>query len=896
MHHVWKWGKRILKWLVATVLTLAITITVVLTVFKDDIINYAIGEINQYLKVRVDVARVDLTFWKTFPNLSIDFEHVFVQGALPEDRESDTLLFSELVRLKFNPIDIWNEEYKVKQIAIKPGTLHLVINEQGLQNFDILKPKEGKSDDAFNLQLQKISVEGMDFTYANKKNGQTYAALINEATLKGDFSADKFTVGTEADFLVKRIQNGLVPFVINQPAQSEVEVIVDKNKNTISLPDGTINLAGLPFHLNFLLDSNNLHLKLDAKDLSLVDIANKLAVKEVEEIGNYEGSGTASFHLKMRSPQKGNTYPLINCQFNIKQGAITEPSRKLKLKNIQVDGTYSTEKGLGNETLELSKIRFNSAGGPFSGNLKIHHFNMPVYTGNANGSIDLAVLDALFKLPKIQSISGILGIQANFQLITETSEFGHQVVMNDGGGQADLKQVNFQLEQDSRQFSGISGHLVLNRHQAALENLAVRLGNSDIQLNGIFEQIDGFLQNKSRLQVDVSADSKKIDLNDFTNKFVTEEQTLSANDELVDWLLPTQIDGNVSLDVGTILLDQHRFTEIHGDMEVGDRTIVINQLRGVNAEAAVSGALQIKESAPQYFDLATSLVSKNIQFKPLFKEWNNFDQQVITADNISGKAEVILDMKAPFKWGDGIIKEKIIAQIQLKVSNGNLRNVSSFKQLTADLKSPKTRMVLKPREVDALQGKLDNIRFETLENTIFISDSKLIIPKMEIKSSALDITAEGTHGFNNKVDYRFAFRLRDLKLKKDESEFGEVIDDETGVRIYVRMYGDLDNPTIEWDQTARKDQARENRQEAKQEALSILKSEFGLFKKDTTIKAYQQKQVQREELLIEFGKDEVLTPEEIKKEKQKKQGKLSKFSEKLKQENDKDKEVEFIVD
>ena len=205
-------------------------------------------------------------------------------------------------------------------------------------------------------------------------------------------------------------------------------------------------------------------------------------------------------------------------------------------------------------------------------------------------------------------------------------------------------------------------------------------------------------------------------------------------------------------------------------------------------------------------------------------------------------------------------------------------------------------MVLKPREVDALQGKLDNIRFETLENTIFISDSKLIIPKMEIKSSALDITTEGTHGFNNKVDYRFAFRLRDLKLKKDESEFGEVIDDETGLRIYVRMYGDLDNPTIEWDQTARKDQARENRQEAKQEALSILKSEFGLFKKDTTIKAYQQKQVQREELLIEFGKDEVLTPEEIKKEKQKKQGKLSKFSEKLKQENDKDKEVEFIVD
>jgi hypothetical protein len=107
----------------------------------------------------------------------------------------------------------------------------------------------------------------------------------------------------------------------------------------------------------------------------------------------------------------------------------------------------------------------------------------------------------------------------------------------------------------------------------------------------------------------------------------------------------------------------------------------------------------------------------------------------------------------------------------------------------------------------------------------------------------------------------------------------------------------LDDPTIIWDQKARKDQAKENREQAKKEAMSILKSELGLFKKDTTIKAYQPKVQQREELKIEFGKEEV-DPAILEKEKKKKQSKIAKFGDKLKEENkkQKEKEVEFSVE
>ncbi|MNE24105.1 hypothetical protein D3C80_1173840 [compost metagenome] len=331
-------------------------------------------------------------------------------------------------------------------------------------------------------------------------------------------------------------------------------------------------------------------------------------------------------------------------------------------------------------------------------------------------------------------------------------------------------------------------------------------------------------------------------------------------------------------------------------MTVGNRSIVIQKLHGITANATVRGSLAVVESSPEYFQLATNLSSKDIYFKPIFREWNNFDQDVIKEDNISGRAEAILDLKAPFDLHYGILKDELEAQVQLKVIGGQLKNVKTFTALTKDLKTTKTKMILKAREIDALGDKLNNIQFETLENTIFIKKSVIIIPKMEIKSNALNISVDGKHKFNNDIDYKFAFRFRELKQQKDESEFGIVEDDGTGIKVFVRMYGNLNDPIIEWDKTSRKEEAKQNREEAKKEAISILKSELGLFKKDTTIKKYLPPKKEHEVLEIQFGKEEEVNPFEEKKKIEKEKKGLKKFGEKLKEKSKPTEKEEFIVE
>lgn len=892
--HIPKWLKRTLKWTFGTILSIVLLISGALYFFHDEIVGYAIGEINKNLKAKVEVARVDITFWKTFPNLSLDFHRVFIPDALPDASRADTLLYSDMIRMKFNPMDIWKEDYKVKSIEISPGTLQLKVDKKGRINYDIVKPSEEKTASAFELTLKSIKVRGMRFSYTNALQEQNYSTDFSQVFLKGKFTEKRFKLHTEAAFRIKRIENGKIPIVVNQPATTTVDIFIDKTKKTVSLPNGLVYLAGLPFNVNVFVGEHTMHADVSAENLALTEVANKLSVKEADHVNRFKGKGTASFRLKIDSELGAEAYPYIDCSFNVKNGKLVEPSQQLVLNNIQVRGNYSTMKGKDREEVNLDQVSFNTVGGPFNGNLFIRKFAAPRYTGKAHGSVNLSVIHALFRLPKIDHLSGNVQVDTRFALQTITDTKGEQTIeVEEGSGTAVMQNVALKLVQDARKFEQINGKVILDRHQAALENLSVLLGRSDLMLNGHFDQIDGFLQDKTNLDIAVIARSHRIDLADFNNNEVPSAVSQSAR----DWLLPTMINGQVSLDVGTLILEDHHFRDLHGNMTVGYRSIVIEQLFGRNAEASVQGTLAVVESTPEHFEMATTLHSKDIHFRPLFKEWHNFDQDVITADNISGKAEVQLDFKAPFDMREGVLKHKIISQIHLKVTNGNLKNVSAFKELTASLKTPKTRLVLKKPEIEALEGKLNNISFETLENTIYISNSTIIIPSMVIESSALDITTEGTHTFTNEVDYKFSFRLRELKMQKDESEFGEVVDDGTGIRVYVRMYGPLDNPTIIWDGQSKKEQARENREQAKEEAISILKSEFGLFKKDSTIKAYQHVTQPREELRIEFGKpEEEITPVEVKK-KETKIGKLIKEkTEKMKQQQSNEKEPEFIVD
>jgi hypothetical protein len=329
-------------------------------------------------------------------------------------------------------------------------------------------------------------------------------------------------------------------------------------------------------------------------------------------------------------------------------------------------------------------------------------------------------------------------------------------------------------------------------------------------------------------------------------------------------------------------------------MHVGNRRIDFPAISLRNSDANIHGNLIIEERYAEIFHITTQVETESVQFKALFREWDNFHQEVINENNIFGKVQARVYFEAPFDLRSGIVSESIKSQVYLRIDDGRLKNVDAFKSITESLKTSSAKLVVGKENIAGLEKKLLDLKFETLENTFMIQNGRLEIPAMIIHTSALDVEMSGTHTFNNFIDYRFAFRFRDLKDKNRITEFGEEVDDGSGMRVYMRMTGTVDNPIIVWDKTSKKEQARENREIEKQTVKSMLKTEFGLFGNDSTVNDYKKKAGPKEELKIEFGPIKEEDPIDTKKPK--KDSKIKNTLKGWKEQSEKEKQEEIGFD
>jgi hypothetical protein len=153
--------------------------------------------------------------------------------------------------------------------------------------------------------------------------------------------------------------------------------------------------------------------------------------------------------------------------------------------------------------------------------------------------------------------------------------------------------------------------------------------------------------------------------------------------------------------------------------------------------------------------------------------------------------------------------------------------------------------------------ELKNIKFSTLKNSIYVHDKQIIIPEMNINSSAFNISGSGIHHFDNHYQYKIKVLLSEVlygkakKAKKENEEYGRIEDDGLGrTGIYLNIEGFGKEYKISYDSRKTIDIVKESLVKQKQELKGILQEEFGWFKNDTTLKTV--KKVKSNAVQVEF--------------------------------------------
>jgi len=884
----WRKAFTVLKWTTGIVVSLMLLISALLLVFKDDIKAYALEEANKYLNKRVHIGYIDVGLWKTFPDLTLSFEDVLVHSKFDTLQTIDTAIYAQKIELRFNPADFFRKKYNVHRIDIKNAKLNLKILEDGRVNYDFLKPSGDKATTPFEFNLKNINLTETDFTYSNESTQQFYSGFFKDLQLQGSFNEKQFVLDAKTNFKVKSIRSKSFTLIENQNAKCDIKIQMDQINNIFEIKSADLSINKLPFLIKGKVSNDSLDFYIGAKNLDLTDVAKNFTIKELNVVENINGKGRVNFELFIKGSNEKTASPAIDANFDIINGSLSD--KGFALSQINVKGRYSNGVIGGIEELSLSTIKFHTLNEDFDGQLIVRDFDKPRLTGKADGTLDLKAIHRLFGPFSMQHLSGNIEMKGHFDVRFNHPKFNQKdITIYDLRATLGLNNITAQLSNDERKLSIKNGNITIRNQYAGITDLSVALNNSSLVLDGEFNHLADYFNGSGNLTVDASVNSDALYLDDLST-------TNGQTNKTKAWILPDNINGSLVLALKKVEYSNHTYSDINGRMDFGKHQLSFPVIEGVSAGTQVKGKLKITEERPMYLMIETTLNSNAVGFKSLFKEWNNFDQTVITSDNIQGQASVFLDFKGPFDlYNEKIIKEEFDVRARVRITDGALINVQTFKDITSNLRSSGAKLLISKAKINDFESKLLNLKFDSFENEFILKNGVIIIPKMTIQSNALDVNLEGTHSFNNEIDYSFDFRFREIKGSQN-SQFGDVVDDGTGFRIFLKMYGTIDRPLFAWDKEAKKAVKEEQRDQAKDDFKSALKTGFGINKKDTSINALKSDVKQEEKVIMDFGKgdpEDDLDPEQKKKKKNALQRKIEQW----KKENEEEKsKSEFEVD
>jgi len=255
------------KWIFIPLLSICLLISGLVFFFKDRICGLVLTEVNTQLNVPLRVSEMDLVFWSSFPNLSVDFNQLYIQESFPNAQPTDTLFYTERLRLTFNPWDIYQGKYNVKQICVNPGKLAIRYDAIGKENFDIFKPSPSSTNTDFNLSLKEVKIQGLRCVYDNKSSKQYLSSTLVNTRIKGDFSSDAFVASAMGKMKLGRLKSGEITLLRNKNADFNLALNVNQLKGLFSLNNADLMIENLPFSVNGEVSPDSLHFTVQSKNL-----------------------------------------------------------------------------------------------------------------------------------------------------------------------------------------------------------------------------------------------------------------------------------------------------------------------------------------------------------------------------------------------------------------------------------------------------------------------------------------------------------------------------------------------------------------------------------------------------------------------------------------------------
>lgn len=794
-------AKKILKWTGISFVVLLLLLIMLPIIFKGKIQELVLKSINENVRADVGLEEFQLSLLKNFPKATVGLHGLSIVNQEPF--AGDTLFYAETIELRMSVWELFKkgEPMEVKSFLLKNAKINVLVNEDGIANYDIAlqKDEEVKEDEStpFSLKMNSYKLENIFISYADKKLGVTciFDELNHSGT--GDLANQVLDLTTETTTLFS-LHFANVSYFKKTPVVLTAVLGIDMEsqkytfkENALKLNELTVNFDGFvqlkeegPYtDIRFNTPNTSF-----ANALNLVPSAYSGPLDQVKTNGNFILEGFAkglsteteipTFGLKMMAENASVKYP------NLPQ-SITDIDFHISIINAsgKVDETH----------VDVSNFAFTVDKDRFISNGKFTQLTTNPHTDAAlKGTINLANLHKAYPVSTAFPVKGVLNLdmQTRFAMSDVELEKYENIYT---AGTVQLTDFEYKDAEANKKYEIRMFDLQFDPKVWRMKNFDFKTGQSDVRAQGSLENVYGYFFKKQLLKGALNVNAKEIHVLDFLSpepEATTKETTQTASTTAKEPLkIPANIEFNIQAVADKVVYDKMTLSKTSGKLVIKDESVQLQQIKAqiFDGTAQFDGKVSTKSQAN--FDMLLQL--QNVDIAQTLSQMESLKKVAPVVSVLNGRMTTKVQFEGPL--------DPIELTPDMQKLNGTLLGLV----LDAKVNASNSKML---QNLDNQFAFIDfeKLQLKQLKADMTFENGNVVVKPIDLSYQDIPIKLSGRHGFDQSMNYQFDLQVPVKYLGNEVNQLLNRLSPNEAARIksvpvIARVTGTFGDPKVTTD-------------------------------------------------------------------------------------------------
>jgi hypothetical protein len=691
----------------------------------------------------VDSVDVNLSFFHRFPHPYLCVQNLKVNNH--SDNEIRSILYIQEMDSEINFIKLLKGEYEIKSLNIRDGVLTFFTDSLGksirllqYKERDTLQKKGPLLLTLPNLHFQNVTISGQnDFKKSNWEidiqNADFHGVVEN-----GIIDLEGKIIGLLDSFSIQ--DNRILE---NKPIELVSKIEINQLERVTILRDGVFNFGGIPFNTEGSVKSQHPHgnildLSFHAMDefeglLGLLPSYLKSQFEQVNESARNE----IDIQINGLSGAKKNAD--LCAKMTVSDAAVYSSEYDVKLDSLDFELEFLNIERT-NELI-LKNLEGKLKGKPIFLEMHLTDFRDPLINLDFDINLDLNDLGAFIPLPKIEKLGGLLALNGQVRgKLNEQSE-----LFTSFNGQLDFENNQLSISRSNLDFKSLNGQIQIRDSLLFINELSGDLSGIPFKLTGAIDNSYRLFKNNLKdLEFDLKLYSNSVNLNKvFTELSNTSQKVNKAKHPLN---LPYYLAGEIQINTPQLTYRAAVAEDFSAAIILKNGDINIPNLSTDVLHGHLSLNAKLKKNSQKYYNLITIIDLGNINAKRLLEIFNNFDQKVLTSQQVEGRVSANVQLKA-------------LIDANLTLPSDGISYVGEYNLKKAELIDfePIVKALRHVKKKEAAHIYIDNLSGKALFHR-----HQLIIPSLNFQSNLTSMSLFGNRKPNEEMDFNVELSLKEL--------------------------------------------------------------------------------------------------------------------------------------